>query len=112
MYNLERCFNVREGIRRRDDTLPQRLLREPVPVGPARGAVCPLEPMLDEYYGLRGWDKKTGAPTPERLRRLGLGKEAGTWRAPLGSNRVRMRVQSRPTRPTGVYSGPARWRSR
>jgi aldehyde:ferredoxin oxidoreductase len=72
IYNLERAFNVREGITRADDTLPKRLLEEPLPKGPAEGQVNNLEILLDPYYEFRGWDKTTGKPTPEKLRELGL----------------------------------------
>jgi aldehyde:ferredoxin oxidoreductase len=71
--NLARVFNAREGITRADDTLPPRLLEEPLPEGPAAGKVNEnLAAMLDMYYELRGWDKTTGKPTPEKLRELGL----------------------------------------
>jgi aldehyde:ferredoxin oxidoreductase len=71
---LERTFNAREGISRKDDTLPWRIQHEPIPDGPSKGAFCSpeeLNRMLDEYYELRGWSKD-GVPTPERLRTLGL----------------------------------------
>jgi len=72
-YNLARVFNVREGVTRADDTLPPRLLEEPLTEGPAAGKVNEnLPAMLDKYYELRGWDKATGKPTPEKLRELGL----------------------------------------
>ncbi|HDI73569.1 MAG TPA: aldehyde ferredoxin oxidoreductase [Candidatus Korarchaeota archaeon] len=77
---LRRMFNVREGLRRKDDTLPERFLKEPMPTGPAKGNVCRLDEMLDEYYEARGCDKKTGIPTDETLRRLGLGELAGRYR--------------------------------
>ncbi len=76
IVNLQRLFNVREGITRRDDTLPERFTREPMPRGPSRGQVVELDQMLDEYYGHRGWDPETGIPTRERLEALGLGREA------------------------------------
>lgn len=72
--NLERLFNLREGFNRAADTLPKRLLRELMPTGPSAGNVVPLEPMLDEYYALMGWDAQ-GVPTPERLKALGLLEE-------------------------------------
>jgi aldehyde:ferredoxin oxidoreductase len=72
IYNLTRLFNLREGFTSKDDTLPERLLREPMPVGPARGLVVNLEPMLKEYYRLRGWDA-VGVPTEAKLKELGLG---------------------------------------
>jgi len=69
--NLVRAFNVREKFTKNDDTLPNRLLKEPLPSGPCRGEVVKLEPMLEEYYKLRGWDTE-GRPTKEKLRALGL----------------------------------------
>jgi len=69
IVNLERLFIAREGITRRDDTLPRRFLEEPLP---GWGSVLELEPMLDEYYRARGWDVATGLPTPAKLAELGL----------------------------------------
>jgi len=72
-YNIARLFSIREGLTRADDTLPPRLLEEPLPEGPAQGKVNEnLQQMLDKYYELRGWDKATGKPTPEKLIELGL----------------------------------------
>jgi aldehyde:ferredoxin oxidoreductase len=75
IYNLMRAFCVREGIDREKDTLPERLISEPLPGGPAQGMVIDrdtLEMMKDAYYDLRGWDRATGIPTADRLRELGL----------------------------------------
>jgi aldehyde:ferredoxin oxidoreductase len=74
IVNLERLFIAREGITRKDDTLPRRFLEEPMPEGSgsSTGAVLELEPMLDEYYRARGWDVETGLPTQEKLDELGL----------------------------------------
>jgi aldehyde:ferredoxin oxidoreductase len=76
IVNLERLFIAREGITRRDDTLPRRFLQEPMPEGsgPSTGSLLELEPMLDEYYRVRGWDVQTGLPTEEKLTELGLGE--------------------------------------
>jgi aldehyde:ferredoxin oxidoreductase len=74
IYNLARAFNVREGCTRADDTLPSRLLEEPLLEGPAKGLVVDLEPLLDAYYEFRGWDKATGIPSPAKLEELGLGE--------------------------------------
>ena len=74
IYNLERFFNVREGFDRAHDTLPLRLLKEPMPYGPAEGQVVELEAMLDEYYALRLWDPR-GRPTDRVLMRLGIIRE-------------------------------------
>jgi aldehyde:ferredoxin oxidoreductase len=57
VITLERKFNIREGFTRKDDTLPPRLLNEPLPEGMAEGKkVEGLDIMLDDYYALRGWD--------------------------------------------------------
>jgi aldehyde:ferredoxin oxidoreductase len=74
VINLERLFNVREGVRRKDDVLPWRVMHEPIPDGPSAGMYCPpeeLSMMLDRYYSLRGWDQD-GVPTRERLSALEL----------------------------------------
>lgn len=71
IYTVERLFNLREGFERKDDTLPFRSLSEPMPDGPAKGNVVPLEEMLSEYYELRGWDK-LGRPLEKTLESLGL----------------------------------------
>lgn len=71
IYNLTRLFNLREGLTGEDDTLPPRLLKEPLPDGPAQGQVVPLEQMLKEYYLIRHWDGE-GRPTQEKLAELGL----------------------------------------
>jgi aldehyde:ferredoxin oxidoreductase len=75
MNNLARAFNVREGFSRDDDTLPQRLMTEPLKAGASKGQVVSKEDlklMLDEYYTERGWDLKTGVPTDKKLKELGL----------------------------------------
>ena len=59
VITLERRFNLREGLSYKDDTLPLRLLKEPLPDGMAAGKkVEGLDIMLAEYYELRGWDKE------------------------------------------------------
>ena len=72
IINVERAFNVREGIRRRDDALPRRFREETLAEGASRGTVFDQEPMLDEYYDERGWDRETGIPYAKTLERLGL----------------------------------------
>jgi aldehyde:ferredoxin oxidoreductase len=73
--NIERLFNVREGFSRKDDTLPQRFLSEPLTEGPSKGSTVDLDPMLDEYYQARGWHVESGHPTAEKLKELGLENE-------------------------------------
>ncbi|MGO9645653.1 MAG: aldehyde ferredoxin oxidoreductase family protein [Candidatus Bathyarchaeia archaeon] len=73
IVNLQRMFNVREGITRKDDTQPRRLLEEKSPSpGRAKGHVIYLKPMLDDYYRLRNWNNETGIPTNEKLKELSL----------------------------------------
>jgi aldehyde:ferredoxin oxidoreductase len=72
IVNIERAFNVREGLTRKDDTQPERFLKEPLKSGPSAGHVVNLKPMLDDYYRLRGWDLETGYPTRGKLEELGL----------------------------------------
>jgi aldehyde:ferredoxin oxidoreductase len=71
VWNLERDFNLRAGLTAKDDTLPDRLLKEGATSGPAKGYTCDLSEMLPEYYELRGWTKD-GVPSNETRSRLGL----------------------------------------
>lgn len=72
VYNLERCFNIREGFARKDDRLPKRMYTEPLKGGIRDGEVIRKpDAMIDEYYDARGWDRN-GMPKGETLTRLGL----------------------------------------
>jgi len=74
IINLERLILNREGLRREDDYLPQRVMEEPLPEGPAKGSVLTREMydiMLDEYYRLRGWDSD-GVPALGTLQKFGV----------------------------------------
>jgi aldehyde:ferredoxin oxidoreductase len=62
---------MKEGYGKSDDTLPARLLTEPLNEGEPAGRVWRRNPLRDEYYSARGWDKQ-GVPSPEKLRELGL----------------------------------------
>ncbi len=68
IHTLERWMNTREGIRRRDDTLPERFLRQPR-TGDPQSRTVPLADMLDDYYRLRGFDGD-GVPTRRTLEKL------------------------------------------
>ncbi|AEA47909.1 aldehyde ferredoxin oxidoreductase family protein [Archaeoglobus veneficus] len=68
IYNLERVIINKYGFDGKDDTLPKRLLAEPMPEGAAQGQVVDLEKMKEEYYKLRGW--VNGVPTEEKLKEL------------------------------------------
>jgi len=74
VYNIERAFASREGFGRKDDHLFGKWADEPLPNGPYKGEVIDgekWEPMLDEYYRLRGWDSN-GTPTKKKLQGLGI----------------------------------------
>jgi aldehyde:ferredoxin oxidoreductase len=70
---LERVFNVREGFGRHDDSLPLRMLKEPLQdAGPATGQrMQNLQGLLDEYYEAVGYNNQ-GIPSQQKLRELGL----------------------------------------
>lgn len=74
VLTLERAFNVIKGIRRENDTMPERLFKEAVPSGPYKGerlSKKKFNEMIDSYYALRGWDKD-GVPKEETFRQYGL----------------------------------------
>lgn len=74
MSNLARLFNIREGMTRSDDTLPERVMTDPIPSGIAKGSVTTqqdLDIMLDGYYEARGWTN-AGVPKKAKLNELGL----------------------------------------
>lgn len=68
IYNLERFIMSKYGFTDKDDTLPERFLKEPMSEGSAKGHVVELDIMKEEYYKLRGW--VNGVPTLEKLREL------------------------------------------
>ncbi len=75
VYNLQRLFNIREGITKKDDYLPERVLSMPEFGNYFSIKECVIEDydsMLEEYYMQRGWDPATGIPTSEKLKELGL----------------------------------------
>ncbi len=78
IYNLERLFNIREGLSRKDDSLPYRVKHDPIQNGVSKGSYVSeeeLQDMLDQYYQVRGWSKN-GVPTKMQLFKLGLEEEA------------------------------------
>lgn len=68
VHVLERYMNTREGIARKDDTLPGRLLSQGRKSDPENKTVT-LEDMISEYYRLRGYDEN-GIPTESLLKKL------------------------------------------
>jgi len=72
IHILERDMNVREGISRKDDTLPARFLTEGRSADPKRSTV-PLAKMLNRYYRIRSFDRD-GRPTARLLARYGIAR--------------------------------------
>ena len=75
IITLARLINIREGLGRKDDTLPWKVMNVPIPdEGPVEGAVVKqkeLDLLLDDYYVSRGWTLK-GVPTKTTLKELGM----------------------------------------
>ena len=74
IWNLTRLFNIREGLRKEDENLPDRAFEDPIPSGIAKGRKLEksqLEYMLREYYAIRGWDEN-GIPRKEKIKQLKL----------------------------------------
>jgi aldehyde:ferredoxin oxidoreductase len=73
--NVARLFNIREGLGRKDDTLPYKVMHQPIQdEGPSKGAYVTqeeLDLLLDDYYMARGWTRE-GIPTIEKLKELGM----------------------------------------
>ncbi len=67
-YNLERMFNIREGVAAPLDKLSRRLLKAG---SQSESEGVPLEEMIPRYYKLRGWDEQ-GHPRPGHLSKLGI----------------------------------------
>jgi aldehyde:ferredoxin oxidoreductase len=72
---IARLINIREGLGRKDDTLPWKVMNMPIPdEGPVKGAVVTqeeLDLLLDDYYESRGWTLE-GIPTKAKLFELGM----------------------------------------
>jgi aldehyde:ferredoxin oxidoreductase len=73
--NLGRLINIREGLTRKDDSLPWKVMHVPIPdEGPSKGSHVTqeeLDLLLDDYYDVRGWNRE-GIPTLEKLKELGM----------------------------------------
>jgi len=74
---VARLINIREGLGRKDDSLPWKVMNEPIPdEGPVKGAFVSqeeLDLLLDDYYESRGWTLE-GIPTTEKLKEIGMGE--------------------------------------
>ncbi|MBU7045219.1 MAG: aldehyde ferredoxin oxidoreductase C-terminal domain-containing protein, partial [Theionarchaea archaeon] len=71
IWNLTKLFNIRNGVTRENETVPERIMEEELEKDEARIGREKFEKMLNEYYVLRGWDKN-GVPTKEKLQELDL----------------------------------------
>ncbi|MFX0052745.1 MAG: aldehyde ferredoxin oxidoreductase family protein, partial [Candidatus Hermodarchaeota archaeon] len=71
IWNLERLFNIREGLSKENDALPVRFSKDPLPEGPARGHIVNIDELLQEYYHIRGWDD-LGVPSDRKLEELSI----------------------------------------
>lgn len=76
IINMERAFNtVHAGFTRKDDYLPDRIMEQPLTVGPFKGELMDrnkFDAMLDEYYEAQGLDKTTGLQKRETIEKLGM----------------------------------------
>jgi aldehyde:ferredoxin oxidoreductase len=72
IIHVEKAYNIRIGLNRKNDTLPERFVMEPMPLGPSKGNVVELDIMLDDYYRVRGWDIKTRLPPESKYLQLKL----------------------------------------
>jgi len=71
IWNLEKLWNLKIGMTKKDDYLPPRFLNEPLLDGAAKGQVVYLDALLSDYYKVRGWNEE-GVPTEEKLKELEL----------------------------------------
>lgn len=75
VYDFQRMFNVREGISKKDDKLPERMLKLPEFGKYSLVKECEIknyDKMLEECYEARGWNSEEGVPSDDKLRKLGL----------------------------------------
>lgn len=84
VFNVEKAFNVRLGLSRKDDNFsnPEKFMEEPIRSGPHKGKVFHRDILLDEYYEVRGWDHD-GMPRRSTLEQLDL-KEVADELTALG----------------------------
>ena len=78
IVNLERCLDVRNYGRNRESdevVIPHYQWGEKTDGTHLTANAAEFRALLDRFYTLRGWDKETGVPTPEKLQTLGLGEE-------------------------------------
>jgi len=71
---MARAFNIREGLRKEDDALPERFFHPKTSGALSETAISPeeLRNAIETYYGMMGWDEN-GVPTREKLEELDIG---------------------------------------
>jgi aldehyde:ferredoxin oxidoreductase len=71
--NMMRLYNLKAGLTPDKEKPSPRYWSQPTD-GPNKDK--PVKPhfdkMVDKYYQLMGWDRKTGMPLPETLKELGI----------------------------------------
>ncbi len=76
IYNLERAYWARLMSGAREDVVPERFTKEPMPqrvdYQTNVGVVFPLTEMLQKYYKYRDYEPGTGFPSERKLKQLGL----------------------------------------
>ena len=81
-WNLLKILNYKVGFTRKDDRPPD-VWFTPIKVNGDKVELTDyyrsrvltredIEELLDDFYDERGWDRETSAPTPEKLKELGL----------------------------------------
>jgi aldehyde:ferredoxin oxidoreductase len=68
---MKRLFNLKCGLKTEDEKLPKPLLI-PHAESVTDDFVPDVDSQLEEYYEYRKWDRKTGRPSAEALKNLGL----------------------------------------
>ncbi len=71
IVTIKRMLNLRLGVTRADDRLPNLLL-QPLKDGGTEANVPDVDRMLLGAYGEFGWDTETGRPKRETLEKMGL----------------------------------------
>jgi aldehyde:ferredoxin oxidoreductase len=56
LIDLEHELNKKLGVKREDDTLPERFQKEPLTEGPTQGSTVDIKRMVDEYHKIHKWD--------------------------------------------------------
>ncbi|MHC4779686.1 MAG: aldehyde ferredoxin oxidoreductase C-terminal domain-containing protein, partial [Planctomycetota bacterium] len=75
---VERMFNLRAGLTRRDDWIPERIFDEGGPSGEKGLDRETFRVLIDDYYSLHGWNPN-GIPTDLKKKELGLEEEPARW---------------------------------